>query len=383
MPSVDACASTLARCPSWLPPRDSNFPRSLKRCSSPRPRWLSRQSQTSKLGTRVENRGTRRARRRPDATRKNIGAAPGFAGAVPPLCCLVAAPLLPSLLLPSRGCAPCTTSRAAAGCNERSLFFSSFRPPASDCRAAALGVSGAVFLGVNLEFPGLPLSQSVHAEQFAVCNATLAGERGISTIAVNEAPCGHCRQFMCELPSAGELTVAGGNRPTHTLAELLPDRFGPEALLHDDGSHRIMTNDPVELRLTADSSAELEALRGESQGPLAAVAEAALAQAKRSYTPYTNSQAGLSLGIPAAGDDPVLVVAGAALESAAYNPTLPPFQAAAIALRVAGGWDRLKDVAECVLVERRDAPTSHAAITRAAIETVAPKARFTHLWAEV
>lgn len=249
-------------------------------------------------------------------------------------------------------------------------------------RAAALGLSGAVFLGANIEFPGLPLSQSVHAEQFALCNAALAGERGLTAIAVNEAPCGHCRQFLSELPSAGELSVVAGGRPTRTLAELLPDRFGPEALLHDDGSHRLLTNDPIELRLTVESRAALEALDAEPRGLLAAAVAAALARAEKSYAPYTGSQAGLAFGVPAAADAPELVVAGAALESAAYNPTLPPFQAAAVALRVAGGWDRLADVAECVLVERRGAPTSHAAVTRAAIETVAPKARFVHLLAE-
>ena len=29
----------------------------------------------------------------------------------------------------------------------------------------ALGESGAIFMGINLEFPGLPLHNSVHAEQ--------------------------------------------------------------------------------------------------------------------------------------------------------------------------------------------------------------------------
>ena len=42
------------------------------------------------------------------------------------------------------------------------------RPPISDFRvgAAGLGESGAVYLGVNLEFARLPLYHSVHAEQF-------------------------------------------------------------------------------------------------------------------------------------------------------------------------------------------------------------------------
>ena len=47
------------------------------------------------------------------------------------------------------------------------------RPPISRYHVgiSGLGKSGAIYLGVNLEFPGLPLSQSVHGEQFLVANA--------------------------------------------------------------------------------------------------------------------------------------------------------------------------------------------------------------------
>ena len=57
-------------------------------------------------------------------------------------------------------------------------------------------------MGVNLEFPGLPLQHSVHAEQFLIANAAWHGERGLLRIAVNAAPCGHCRQFIAELITA-------------------------------------------------------------------------------------------------------------------------------------------------------------------------------------
>ena len=71
--------------------------------------------------------------------------------------------------------------------------------------AAALGASGAVFLGVNVEFPGLPLNASVHAEQFALVTALRANETRLVAIATTAAPCGHCRQFMNELRHASEL----------------------------------------------------------------------------------------------------------------------------------------------------------------------------------
>ena len=70
------------------------------------------------------------------------------------------------------------------------------------CRAIGLGKSGHLYVGVNLEFPRLPLQHSVHAEQFLIANAAWHGERGLKRIAVNAAPCGHCRQFIAELVTA-------------------------------------------------------------------------------------------------------------------------------------------------------------------------------------
>ena len=63
-------------------------------------------------------------------------------------------------------------------------------------------MSGRLYAGVNLEFPGLPLQHSVHAEQFLITSAAWHGERGLRRIAVNAAPCGHCRQFIAELVTA-------------------------------------------------------------------------------------------------------------------------------------------------------------------------------------
>ena len=65
-----------------------------------------------------------------------------------------------------------------------------------------LGSSGALYVGVNLEFVRLPLYNSVHAEQFLLVNALHHGEREIRRLAVSAAPCGHCRQFYSELACA-------------------------------------------------------------------------------------------------------------------------------------------------------------------------------------
>ena len=99
-------------------------------------------------------------------------------------------------------------------------------------RAVALGGSGTIYIGVNLEFPGTPLNNSVgiaamaccqasrteelpsqdvdmsrcmsqvHAEQFLLSNAAWHGETDLKLLAVSAAPCGHCRQFYSELACA-------------------------------------------------------------------------------------------------------------------------------------------------------------------------------------
>lgn len=71
-----------------------------------------------------------------------------------------------------------------------------------------LGVSGRLYVGVNLEFARLPVNNSVHAEQFLVVNAVHHEERGITKMAVSAAPCGHCRQFYSELCCAVRMYVA-------------------------------------------------------------------------------------------------------------------------------------------------------------------------------
>jgi len=86
------------------------------------------------------------------------------------------------------------------------------RPPVSRFHvgAAALAGSGAVYVGANVEQPGSPLNQSLHAEQFLVCNLIARGETRLRTLAISAAPCGHCRQFYCELSRADEVRFVFG-----------------------------------------------------------------------------------------------------------------------------------------------------------------------------
>ena len=176
--------------------------------------------------------------------------------------------------------------------------------------AVALGRSGALYAGANAEFLQLPLSASVHAEQAAVLNAWLHGERGLEALAVTGSPCGHCRQFLNELADASRLRiVVAGMTPT-TLGELLPASFGPrdlgvEAWLLDAERHDLASEHEQPDELTAS----------------------AVAAANASHAPYTRAYAGVALRL-SDGD----VVTGRYAESAAYNPSLPAMQAALVAL---------------------------------------------------
>src|SRR5579884_2021033 len=98
------------------------------------------------------------------------------------------------------------------------------RPPISNFRvgAIALGTSGTLYPGANIEIPGNPLNQTVHAEQAAIANAYAKRERGIKAIAVTDAPCGHCRQFLNEIEGGERIRVLIPNQRTRTIADLLP-----------------------------------------------------------------------------------------------------------------------------------------------------------------
>ena len=295
--------------------------------------------------------------------------------------------------------------------------------------AAALGASGSIYLGANLELPRAPLAASVHAEQCAVASAAQAGERGLVRIAVSAPPCGHCRQFCNELAGAEGLEFVfeeGGGAPSvSTLDELLPRAFGPADLARgpsSDGSMAVAmpaggprppTPPPpgcggraargatflmdgsgvgrASLELEEDAA---EAVMGAMHAPINGdgggatdastsaghhhswvipAADAALEAAAACHAPHTHCPAGVALVWERAGADgqPALVIsAGGVIESAAYNPTLPPLQAAAVAAFVAGmdGWGAVR---AAVLVERgAGARISHAGGTAAGLACV-------------
>jgi cytidine deaminase len=227
------------------------------------------------------------------------------------------------------------------------------RPPISNFHvgAVALGSSGSLYLGANIEFLGHALGLAVHAEQAALSNAYMHDDPGIAAIAVTAAPCGHCRQFMNELEPEGEIRVLVGTNPATRLSSLLPAAFGPKDLGLKHGAFPVT---PVELTLPKGAPDNITA--------------EALAAASKSYAPYTKAYSGIAIGTNAAR-----IYKGSYIENAAFNPSLSPFQVALVALILAG--EDGSTIATVVLVEVEGAVISQKSVTEAALSAVAPAAR--------
>lgn len=234
------------------------------------------------------------------------------------------------------------------------------RPPISQFRVAAMaiGQSGNAYIGVNLEFDQQPLSQTIHAEQFAVALARQHGELGIQQMIVTAMPCGHCRQFLLELGVPNlPITVLEDTCSTHTsLDALLPHPFTLS-------SHRHGLLAPSVFSLRVPPSAE------KSDAVLQA-----LNAASRSYVPYSKSWSGVSITL-----NDGRLFSGGSIESAAYNPTFPALQATLTSLvsqHVA--YDSIQDI---VLVEWEHSKTSARFSANALAKTLAPQATFTFMQA--
>jgi cytidine deaminase len=234
--------------------------------------------------------------------------------------------------------------------------------------AVARGLSGALYAGANLEFAGLPLSCSVHAEQSATTNAWVHGEQGLDTIAVSAAPCGYCRQFLYELVTAERLEILLPERPATPLSALLPGAFGPRDLgvaggLMQPQGHGLVLGP----RSARDSNAA-----GTANAPIASRSNdetretiaAALAAANASYAPYGKTYAGVALRT-ADGT----MYEGRYAESAAFNPSMSPAQAALAHLTLCGR--TYADVVGAALVES-SGPISQRAATAQVLAAVSP-----------
>jgi len=224
--------------------------------------------------------------------------------------------------------------------------------------AVARGLSGSLYLGMNLEIPGHSLGFSVHGEQSALSNAYMHGETGVAAIAVTAAPCGHCRQFMNEMSPTGEIEILVEAKAPMKLSSLLPMAFGPRDLGFQNGAF------PVK-----ETKLSIAQKKGDDE-----VSVAALAAAEHSYAPYSGALSGVAIRMKAGR-----IYKGAYLENAAFNPSLSPLQTALVQLILAGeNYDRISRVA---LVELRDAKISQVSVTRAVLSTIAPEVELQTMYA--
>lgn len=227
------------------------------------------------------------------------------------------------------------------------------RPPISNylVGAVARGVSGNLYLGANIEIPGHSLGFSVHGEQFALSNAYMHSEQGISAIAVTAAPCGHCRQFMIEMAPGADIQILIAGKPPVRLDSLLPMAFGPKDLGFKDGALPVRE---ANLALPKASSDELVL--------------AALDAARWSYAPYSKSHSGIAIGTQSGR-----IYKGAYIENVAFNPSLSPLQTALAALIVAG--ENYAAISRVALVQMEGAAISQRSVTEAALSAIAPSVK--------
>ncbi|PIA64347.1 hypothetical protein AQUCO_00100077v1 [Aquilegia coerulea] len=257
------------------------------------------------------------------------------------------------------------------------------RPPISKFHVGAVGLGsdGRIFFGANLEFPGLPLHQSVHAEQFLITNAFINGESHIKYIAVSSAPCGHCRQFLQEIRGATDIKILitspeidGSDQENgifKPISHFLPHRFGPDDLLeknvplllelHDNGlvlsDCNNVGSDDIDTTL---SNGNGDCCEGKLK-------YSALEAANESHAPYSGCPSGVALM-----DSDGKVYKGSYMESAAYNPSFGPIQAALVAYIVRGGGSYEKIVAGA-LVEKEEAMVRQEGTARLLLKSFSPQ----------
>ncbi|MFZ4832638.1 cytidine deaminase [Rouxiella sp. Mn2063] len=248
------------------------------------------------------------------------------------------------------------TIKLATGLDDNALAFA-LLPLAAACAltpvshfnvgAIARGISGNLYFGANMEFSGAAIQQTIHAEQCSVTHAWQRGEQQLESVTVNYTPCGHCRQFMNELNSGTGLKIHLPNRNVATLADYLPDSFGPKdlnisTLLMDkvDHGYKIQASDLL--------------------------SQQALSACNQSHAPYSQSHSGIALE-----SDSGEIYSGRYAENAAFNPSLPPLQAALVLLNLSG--DNCLKIRRAVLVEHHAPQISQLAATRATLEALGCK----------
>lgn len=231
----------------------------------------------------------------------------------------------------------------------------------------------SLYLGANFEFSNAALSFTVHAEQSATNNAWLSGEAGLQSLAISDAPCGYCRQFLYELATASQLSIllpAERDSLTYTstpLTELLPRPFGP--------------NDLGVIGGLMDPRLDSHNLALESGAPADPVIAAALSAAAGSYAPYPTGESHSYAGVAVQLADGS-IYAGRHAANAAYNPSLLPLASALTFMKLNRPLVATRDVERCVFVEIPILASLRSA-TEAALAAYAPMAKLEYYAARI
>ncbi|KAJ7973715.1 Cytidine deaminase [Quillaja saponaria] len=249
------------------------------------------------------------------------------------------------------------------------------RPPISNYHVGAIGFgsSGRIFLGVNLEFPGLPLHHSVHAEQFLVTNLSINAEPHLDYLVVSAAPCGHCRQFLQEIRGAPDiklLITSDGHDKFNPLSHFLSHRFGPDNLLDKEVPLLLEPHHNRLSFLRESNNLSNGICNGNSSKIDGKLKHAALEAANKSHAPYSGSPSGVALM-----DFEGKIYKGSYMESAAYNPSLGPVQAALVAY-VAGGGEEYDKIVAAALVEKDGAVVKQEQTAKLLLQSISPQCEF-------
>jgi cytidine deaminase len=223
--------------------------------------------------------------------------------------------------------------------------------PISDFAVGAVvaGASGSLYFGSNIEFIGTGLQFTIHAEQCAIVNAAQHQEKAISTIAVNAAPCGFCRQFINELNDVNSVELIISGRKPENFQYYLPDPFSGRDL----GVKTGMLNHPI-LNYQLQNDYSFDELY-----------KIALASANSSYSPYSKYISGVAIKLRNGS-----IVGGSYYESAAFNPSISSIQSAIIRARLNG--ESLDEIEEVVLLQTKSNYCDYRKITAEILDSIAP-----------
>jgi len=145
------------------------------------------------------------------------------------------------------------------------------------------------FNGINVE---ITPQYNLHAEQSGIHNALINGATEIKKIVLQDSPCGHCRQLINEIDSNIIINV---NNKEKFIKDLLPDAYTLEKKLS------VFTNNEnlIFVKEKTISVSEKEC--------------------NLSFSPYTNSKAGVSIYTKNN------IYHGRYVESWAFNMSIHPF----------------------------------------------------------